>query len=103
MQYAIDETNRRRALQMAHNEKHGITPKSVEKPLRHIVPSQEKKTPQVDLNLVLDEAELGQRLDVLRQEMLAAAQDLQYERAAQLRDEILRLEEQHLMREAYVG
>jgi len=103
MRYAIDETNRRRALQMAHNKTHGITPKSIEKPLRHIVPSQESSSPKVDLNLVLNEEELSQRLQALRKEMLAAAQDLQYERAAQLRDEILGLEEQHLMREAYVG
>ena len=76
MRYAIDETNRRRTLQMTYNKTHGIKPKSIEKPLRHIVPSQESPSPKVDLNLILNEEELSQRLQALRKEMLAAAQAL---------------------------
>ena len=103
MRYAIDETNRRRLLQTAHNEKYGIVPKSIEKPLRHIVPSAEEPGTTPDLSLMLDEKALHERIKVLHGEMLAAAKDLEYERAAEIRDEMIRLEEQHLMQEAYVG
>ena len=103
MRYAIDETNRRRLLQKAHNEKHGIVPKSIEKPLRHIVPSREEPVRAPDFSLILDEKAVQERIKELHAEMLAAAKDLEYERAAEIRDEMIRLEEQHLMQEAYVG
>ncbi|MBJ80794.1 MAG: excinuclease ABC subunit B [Myxococcales bacterium] len=104
MRYAIDETERRRKLQMAYNQEHNITPKSVKKPLRQITPAQvETKLTKPDLDLVMNEADLQKHLKGLREQMLNAAQEMEYERAAELRDEIIRLEERHLMQEAYAG
>lgn len=111
MQKLIDETNRRRALQIAYNERHGVNPKTVYKSLEEIL----QGTSIADINAKRTEkrraAELAeiqkktapilrlmtseQRQSVieqLREEMKTAARDLDFERAAELRDEIRRLE-----------
>lgn len=85
---AIDETNRRRALQTAYNSEHGITPKTISKEIRDIIEATHS-----------DEMAEGERLDTARliseltEDMRLAAADLRFEDAAKLRDRIKRLEE----------
>ncbi|MCC0080729.1 MAG: excinuclease ABC subunit UvrB [Rhodobacter sp.] len=97
MQRAIDETNRRRAKQMAYNEEHGITPQTVRKNVDDVLAGlwqgdtdQSRVTAKVDKVLV--GANLAAHLDALRSDMRKAAENLEFEDAARLRDEIKRLE-----------
>jgi len=95
MQRAIDETNRRRQIQMEYNEKHGITPETVRKEVRETVRAykvaEERTAYQiVDTDRVAFE-DLPIVIDRLEQEMRQAAKALEFERAAILRDEIQRL------------
>jgi excinuclease ABC subunit B len=102
MRKAIDETNRRRARQVAYNEEHGITPQSIIKaidaslvemysPEWAVVPEVDDAPPETEL---IAAHELPDRITGLRQEMMEAAERLEYERAAELRDRIKRLERQ---------
>ncbi|QDY69394.1 excinuclease ABC subunit UvrB [Qingshengfaniella alkalisoli] len=97
MQRAMDETDRRRAKQMAYNEEHGITPATVRKNVDDILAGLYQG--DVDMNrvtAVIDKpmhgANLEAHLDGLRQKMREAAENLEFEEAAQVRDEIKRLE-----------
>ncbi len=101
MQYAIDETNRRREKQVAYNEEHGITPQSVQKALDTSFAQSER----ANLRAVADSAKsefehdpvaLKKRIDRLHKDMLKAAENLEFEEAARLRDEIKQLEEGQL-------
>ncbi|MBR0025650.1 MAG: excinuclease ABC subunit UvrB [Clostridia bacterium] len=89
MKRALDETERRRKKQLAYNEEHGITPKSIQKAVRSVleISSAVKDTPSKE-----DEAAIEARIGILREQMRQAAQELEFEQAAKLRDEILRLE-----------
>lgn len=96
MQYAIDETNRRRRIQMEYNERMGITPATIQKAIKDI--AQDLVEEQVAEEQVKYDARFkGTIKDVvayiqeLEAEMYAAAQDLDFERAAELRDEIREL------------
>jgi excinuclease ABC subunit B len=102
MQSCIDETERRRAIQMEYNRKHGITPQTVTKGLRSILESIEEhdystlpKVAESDEEYVPLEKIPGM-LKKLRKEMLAAAKELAFERAAELRDRIRKLQEMEL-------
>lgn len=96
MEKAIRETKRRRSIQQAFNEAHGITPQTVKKKIREVIEATkvaEKKTnylasPALDKMSKKDKHEMIERLE---QEMKQAAKDLQFERAAELRDAILEL------------
>ena len=96
MQQAIDETERRRSIQMAHNEAHGITPTTIRKEIRkgietELAPSREarkKATRGASAKRVDREA----YLEALRSDMLDAAADMKFERAAVLRDRIQKVE-----------
>tara|TARA_Y100001933_G_scaffold255289_1_gene298152 strand:+ start:1137 stop:3356 length:2220 start_codon:yes stop_codon:yes gene_type:complete len=97
MQRAIDETDRRRAKQIAYNEEHGITPATVRKNVEDILAGLYKG--DVDMNRVtakvdkpLVGANLAAHLEALRTDMRRAAENLEFEEAARLRDEIRRLE-----------
>jgi excinuclease ABC subunit B len=97
MERAIRETDRRRAKQMAYNEEHGITPETVKKNVEDILAGVYKG--DVDMNRVtakvdkpLVGANLQAHLDGLRDKMRKAAENLEFEEAARLRDEIKRLE-----------
>jgi excinuclease ABC subunit B len=100
MRRAIAETDRRRAIQKAYNEKHGITPKSVSKGVRDIIQATEtvESSPKKGAKLAKDaesmsRAELIAEIKKLEAEMRAAAQDLRFERAAACRDKIYELKE----------
>ena len=97
MQRAIDETERRRAKQIAYNEEHGITPATVKKNVEDILAGLYQG--DVDMNRVtatVDKpmvgANLQAHLDALRADMRKAAENLEFEEAARLRDEVKRLE-----------
>jgi len=104
MKRAIDITNARRAKQVAFNKEHGITPKTIIKPVRDLmtVPDDDEDEggpPPSLADLVArgvstprSREEIEKRIVKLKDEMLAAAKDLEFERAAEVRDEILRLE-----------
>ena len=108
MEYAINETERRRAVQMRYNEEHGITPATVRRAILDINPASGQtdyyaipkgstaatsspgakgKKPVQD-----DPEAIAERLEALRQQMFAAAENLQFETAARLRDEIAKLQ-----------
>lgn len=94
---AVDETNRRRALQLAYNKEHGITPETVRKEIRDITDTIETERERaVRADLALDAAAShGDMKKLLRRkekEMTEAARDLDFETAAILRDEIRELE-----------
>ncbi|HEY8427077.1 MAG TPA: excinuclease ABC subunit UvrB [Sandaracinaceae bacterium] len=98
MQYAIDETARRRELQAAYNAEHGITPETVKKSLFEM----DAASGGADWSTVpkalpvardLPPEEMAARIEELRSEMLLAAEKLEFERAAELRDEIRMLED----------
>lgn len=92
MQAAIDETERRRSIQNQYNEEHGITPESVKKSVRAVIEAtkaaEEEESYQGKTPLELTKKELKEYIKKLEKEMKQAASDLQFERAAQLRDQI---------------
>ncbi|WP_306116781.1 MULTISPECIES: excinuclease ABC subunit UvrB [unclassified Roseovarius] len=97
MERALSETDRRRAKQIAYNEEHGITPETVKKNVEDILAGLYKG--DVDMNRVtakvdkpLHGGNLQAHLDGLRAEMRKAAENLEFEEAARLRDEVKRLE-----------
>jgi len=97
MERAIRETDRRRAKQVAYNEEHGITPATVKKNVEDIMAGVWKG--DVDMNRVtakiekpLVGANLQAHLEGLRDKMRKAAENLEFEEAARMRDEIKRLE-----------
>ncbi|MFH1494872.1 MAG: helicase-related protein, partial [Pseudomonadota bacterium] len=97
MQKAIDETERRRAKQIAHNEAHGITPKGVSKRIKDIIDGVfDLETAQKELKVAqelahyqhLDAKVLTREIKQLEKEMLACARNLEFERAADMRDKL---------------
>ncbi len=97
MQRAISETERRRSIQMAYNEKHGIVPKTIQKGVRDSIEAtriaEEVESYDVnDVRNLKDEAEISQAIIVMKSEMMAAAENLEFEKAAELRDKIMILE-----------
>ena len=93
MRLAIDETERRRAKQSAYNAEHGIVPKTIVKSVRELIEissESEKALKRAD-GVKLTRSERMELIDKLEKEMKAAAKMLEFELAAQLRDEIVRL------------
>ncbi|MDT0173603.1 excinuclease ABC subunit UvrB [Exiguobacterium sp. BRG2] len=94
MQRAIDETERRRAIQMAFNEEHGITPQTIKKDVRGVISTTIENDDTVEKLEKFNKLKKPERetlLEQLDQEMRQAAKDMQFERAAELRDLILEL------------
>ena len=95
MEKAISETNRRRGIQKEYNEKHGIIPHSIQKDvgagLRAIIPEKEKEN-KLDIKRIPKD-ELPALVKQLTSEMQLAAANLEFERAATIRDEIERIKD----------
>ncbi len=92
MRACITETERRRARQMAYNEAHGIVPKTIVKSVRELLEISTDAAPKLKANGVkMTERERRELIATLEAQMKKAAQMLEYEIAAQLRDEIIRL------------
>jgi excinuclease ABC subunit B len=107
MRRMIDETNRRRALQSEYNERHNIRPRTIYKTVEEIMAStvvadvktkRDERREKARISLVaepvlkyLTSDQRQELVEQLRQEMMQAARDLEFERAAELRDEIQRL------------
>ena len=105
MQYAIDETERRRKKQIAHNEEHGITPttikKNVSKAFDHVFDQKGSAGARTLHDSAVQEfmhdpTKMRKHIEGLRKKMIAAAGDLEFEEAARLRDEIKQLEDAEL-------
>ena len=98
MKYAIDETNRRRNIQEAYNKEHGITPKTIHKNIRDLIAIthavEKEETTQTDFKQMTVQ-QRREAIEVMELEMRAAAKDLNFEKAAQLRDMILELRAQY--------
>ena len=95
MKNAIDETNRRRKLQQEYNEKHGITPKTIEKSVRDLISiSKEIAAEEVRFEKdpeSMNPAEIKKLAEKLEKQMRKAAAELDFESAAELRDKIIDL------------
>jgi excinuclease ABC subunit B len=105
MQYAIDETDRRRAKQVAYNKEHGITPETIRKKIGDVMQGMKARDIEMDTRrtvmslsdqsqeaLEASPAKLAKHIDKLRNDMREAAGNLEFEQAAKIRDEIKKLE-----------
>jgi excinuclease ABC subunit B len=97
MKKAIDETERRRTIQQQYNEEHGITPKTIEKSVRDLI-SISKKVAKEEYKFEKDpesmsKKELKKTIDKIQKKMQTAAAELNFELAAQLRDQMLSLKQ----------
>lgn len=95
MEYAINETKRRRLIQKAYNTQHGLVPKTIKKEIRDAIHSTETKEMSLQYmskKIKKNKKEKEKILENLRQEMREAARVLDFERAAELRDIIVELE-----------
>ncbi len=116
MQFAIDETKRRRALQEAYNEKHGITPQTIIKQIQDTLYDARDTTPKNEYikeyrgKLIIDETSIdnenqfrsnpklfAKHIEKLEKEMLNHAQNLEFEEAARKRDEIESLKKEFIL------
>jgi len=113
MQRAIDETDRRRTKQEAHNEKHGIVPRSVSKQIADVMEGaraapgaakaagrsgRQSSRARDHIEVPQDPKALGKLLEKLEKEMLDHAQNLEFEEAAKVRDQLQEIRAQGLMR-----
>ena len=89
MKKAIDETNRRRGIQQAYNEEHGIVPQTVRTAVRELM--EVSRAPGDEPIPNMDDTERQMAIDRLEEQMLAAAASLDFEKATKYRDELLAL------------
>ena len=105
MQYAMDETDRRRAKQEAYNKKHGITPASVKKNIGDVMEGMKERDAEMETRRTVfslsdqsqaalegSPAKLAKHIEKLRADMREAAGNLEFEQAAKIRDEIKKIE-----------
>lgn len=95
MEATISETKRRREIQMQYNEEHGIIPKTIKKGIRDAIEATKLADEEVVYGIkeTEDVDEIKANISMLKEEMLEASKNLQFERAAELRDKIKELEE----------
>ncbi len=95
MRVAIDETNRRRDIQEKYNEEHGITPTTIKKAVRDLISITKEATVSIDKlekdPESMDAKEIKKLMDKLKKQMERAAADLNFEQAAELRDQMIEL------------
>ncbi|MGE6977409.1 UvrB/UvrC motif-containing protein, partial [Staphylococcus aureus] len=96
MKYAIDETQRRREIQMKHNEKHGITPKTINKKIHDLISAtvendENNDKAQTVIPKKMTKKERQKTIDNIEKEMKQAAKDLDFEKATELRDMLFEL------------
>ena len=97
MKKAIDETNRRRKIQMDYNEEHQIKPKTIFKEIRDVLEISTVAEDTVPYEVEeASKADIGKYIKELEKEMKQAAKDLQFEKAAELRDKIAKLKEDNI-------
>ncbi|MFY9593338.1 MAG: excinuclease ABC subunit UvrB [Caldicoprobacterales bacterium] len=96
MRRAIDETNRRRAIQMEYNKKHGIVPTTIVKEVHDLIEATRaaEEVPEYRVAKPKTKEELRELIEDLEKEMKNAAAALEFEKAAKLRDEIFKLKEE---------
>ena len=100
MRKAIDETNRRREIQMAYNEEHGITPQTIIKDIRDSISAKKEVTNDEEIleleeTTTINDDNIEEHLAELEQQMFAAAEKFEFEQAAKLRDTIAELKEKY--------
>ncbi len=100
MKNAIDETNRRREIQMAHNKKYGIVPKTIKKPIENNLLSLVESYRSLEdivaeemVDMGIDKKSLPKLIDKLEKDMHKSAKLLDFERAAEIRDQLKKLRE----------
>ncbi len=99
MRRALDETDRRRRKQIAYNEEHGIEPQSIQKAVRDTIRAEAARTEEAERAMPVVEfgklagADLDALIAAMEDEMRSASDELDFERAAELRDEIAELRE----------
>ena len=99
MKVTIDETSRRRKIQEEYNEEHGITPKTIVKSVREVINTAIAAEESIDFKDIKDEEneftkdEINEMIDALKPEMYRAAEELDFEKAAEIRDKIKDLRE----------
>ena len=91
MEKAITETNRRRKIQKEYNEKHNITPKTINKSVRDSITVTDVKDIEVEYKLEKED-DIKETISKLTDEMLKYAAEMEFEKAAELRDKIKELE-----------
>ena len=95
MRYALDETARRREIQIAFNEKHGITPTTIKKDIRDVISTEveikDDKKPEKSGTIKLTKKEREKVIKQLEKDMKEAARELDFERASELRDALFEL------------
>lgn len=91
MEKAIHETNRRRKIQKEYNKEHGITPKTIQKSVRNTIAITDVEDIGVEYKLEKDE-DIKEVIAKLTDEMLKFAADMEFEKAAEIRDKIKELE-----------
>ncbi|MCZ8514918.1 excinuclease ABC subunit UvrB [Paenibacillus filicis] len=96
MQKAIDETYRRRSIQLAYNEEHRITPQTIQKKVRDVIEATKVAESKADYLTEVKQTKMSKKdrltlIERMEQEMKEAAKNLQFERAAELRDAVLEL------------
>jgi excinuclease ABC subunit B len=100
LEKALKETERRRKIQQDHNTAHGITPESVRKQISkgfdEVLDQRKEKEEASSDTTHMNRKQLQKYLDDMRDQMLKAAADLEFEKAAKLRDEVQRIEEEAL-------
>lgn len=99
MQRTIDETERRRRIQMAYNKEHHITPKSIIKGIRNVIENTVAAEEEVDFGEEFSTDEIVAMLQNLETEMFKSAEKLDFERAANIRDQITELKEQYKIKD----
>ena len=92
MEKAISETNRRRKLQQEYNKEHGITPQTIKKSVRDTIKASIVEDIQSEYN-IKEEEDIKDLIEKLTNEMVSHAQNLEFEKAAELRDKIKELEQ----------